>query len=124
MNKIISQASHDTGACYRVSKCAEIVFEHEKMVRGEGPTVLDERMETMNPDGNEIYKFFGIEQADGIKSKVILECVKNKVEKRVMMLVITELDDTNLDSAINVKVIPVAAYSMNVCKFTKGELND
>ena len=40
------------------------------------------------------------------------------------MLVITELDDTNLDSAINVKVIPVAAYSMNVCKFTKGELND
>ena len=124
MNKITVQASHDTGACYGVSKCAEIVFEHGKMVRGEGLTVLDERMETMNPDGNEIYKFFDIKQADGIKSKVILECVKNKVEKRVKMLVITELDDTNLDSTINVKVIPVAAYSINVCKFTKGELND
>ena len=39
------------------------------------------------------------------------------------MLVNTELNDTNLISAINVKVIPVAAYSMNVCKFSKGELN-
>ena len=124
MNKIIVQASHNTGACYGVSKCAEIVFEHGKMVRGEGLTVLDERIETMNPDGNEIYKFFGIKQSHGIKSKVVLERVKNKVEKRVKMLVITELDDTNLDSAINVKVIPVAAYSMNVCKFTKGELKD
>ena len=38
------------------------------------------------------------------------------------MLVNTELNDTNI-SAINVKVIPIAAYSVNVCKFSKGELN-
>ena len=35
-NKIILQASHDTGACYGVSKCVEITFEHGKMERGEG----------------------------------------------------------------------------------------
>ena len=40
------------------------------------------------------------------------------------MLVNTELNNTNLISAINVKVIPVAAYSMNVCKFSKRELNE
>ena len=40
------------------------------------------------------------------------------------MLVNTELNDTNHISAINVKAIPVAAYSMNVCKFSKGELNE
>ena len=34
------------------------------------------------------------------------------------MLVNIELNDKNL-AAINVKVIPVAAYSMNVCKFIK-----
>ena len=27
VNEVIKQASHDTGACYGVSKCAEIVFE-------------------------------------------------------------------------------------------------
>ena len=40
------------------------------------------------------------------------------------MLVNTDLNDTNLISAINVKVILVAAYSMNVCKFSKEKLNE
>ena len=56
MNEIIVQASHDTGACYGVSKCAEIVFEHGKMTKGEGLQVLEERVKTMDPNENEIYK--------------------------------------------------------------------
>ena len=41
INEVIIQASHDTGACYGVSKCAEIVFERDKMVRGEGLEVVE-----------------------------------------------------------------------------------
>ena len=33
VNKVIVQASHDSGACYGVSEFAEIVFERGKMVR-------------------------------------------------------------------------------------------
>ena len=33
VNEVIVQASHNTGACYGVLKCAEIVFERGKMVR-------------------------------------------------------------------------------------------
>ena len=36
VNEMIVQASNDTGACYRVAKCAEIIFERGKMVKGEG----------------------------------------------------------------------------------------
>ena len=43
--------------------------------------------------------------------------------KRVRMVVNTELNDANLISAINAKVIPVAPYPMNICKFSNGELN-
>ena len=50
INDTIVQASHDTGACYGVEKCAEIIFEKEKMIRGEGLQVLQERMKTMDPD--------------------------------------------------------------------------
>ena len=32
--EMIVQASHDTRACYGVAKCAEIVFERSKMVKG------------------------------------------------------------------------------------------
>ena len=75
----------------------------------------------MDPDENEIYNFLGIEQVDGIKTKKVFERVKGEVNKRVKMLTNTELN-VNLVRAINMKVIPVAAYPMNVCKFNGGEL--
>ena len=52
VNEIIVKARHDNGASYRVSKCAEILFEHEKMVRAEELPVFEERMETMDPNNN------------------------------------------------------------------------
>ena len=66
----------------------------------------------------------GIEQADGIKMKRVFERVKEEVKKRLQMLTSTKLNDVNLMCAINAKVILVAAYPMNVCKFTSGELNE
>ena len=81
-------------------------------------------MKTIDPDENETYKFLGIEQADGIKTKKVFEQVKGEVSKRFKILSNTELNDVNLVRAINTKVIPVAAYPMNVCKFTDGELKE
>ena len=94
------------------------------MVKGKGLEVLEERIRVIDSDKNEIFKFLGIEQADGIKTKKVFERVKGKVNKRVKTLTNTELNDVNLVRAINTKVIPVAAYSMNVCKFTDGELKE
>ena len=76
----------------------------------------------MDPEENGIYKFLGIEQADGIKTKAVFERVKGEVNKRVKMN--ADLNDVNLVRAINTKVIPVAAYLMNVWKFTGGELKE
>ena len=81
-------------------------------------------MKAIDPDKNEIYRFLGIKQADGIKTKKVFDRVKDEVNKRVKMLTNTELNDVNLVHAINTKVIPVAAYSMNICKFTDGELKE
>ena len=36
----------------------------------------------------------------------------------------TELNDDNLIKAINMKVITVAAYAMNICKFNVSELKE
>ena len=52
LNDIIIQAGHNTVACYGMSKCVKIIFEHDKMMRGEGLQVLEERMKTMHPDEN------------------------------------------------------------------------
>ena len=68
-NDMIVQASNDTGACYGVAKCAEVVFGRGKMVKDESLQVLNERMKTIDPEENEIGKFSRFERADGIKNK-------------------------------------------------------
>ena len=81
-------------------------------------------MKTIDPDENEIYKFLGVEQADGIKKKEVYNRVKEEISRRMNIITRTELNDKNLVKAINAKVIPVAAYPMNVCKFTQSELTE
>ena len=51
----------------------KVVFERGKMVRGKGLEVLEERMKAIEPDENELFKFLGIEQVDGIKIKKVFE---------------------------------------------------
>ena len=73
VNTMIVQARSDTGACYGVSKYAEIVFERGKMIKGEGLPVLQKRMKTINPNNKKTYKFQVVEQSDGIKKKDVME---------------------------------------------------
>ena len=46
------------------------------------------------------------------------------MQSRLSTLLNAELYDKNLIKAINTKVIPVMAYVMNVCTFSKGELEE
>ena len=57
-------------------------------------------------------------------TKEVYNTVKEEVKRRLQILKKTELNDKNLIKAINTKVIPVAAYPVNVSKFTKAELNE
>ena len=123
-NETIVKASMDTGACYGVKKCAEIVFKKGKMIKGEGLTVLEEKMEAIDPNKNEIYTFLGFEQANKIDVKRVMERVKKEIRKRLDHLTSLNLNDQNLMKAINSRVIPVAGYVMNVCHLGKNELDE
>ena len=76
----------------------------------EGLQVLNERMKTLDPDENKIYM--------RIKKKEVYNRVKEEIIRIINIITRTELNDKNLVKAINTKVIPVAAYRMNVYKFT------
>ena len=102
------KASMDTGACYGVKKCAEIVFKKGKMIKGEGLTILEEKMEVLDPNKNEIYTFLGCEQANKIDVKRVMERVKKEIRKRLDHLTSLNLNDQSLLKAINSRVIPVA----------------
>ena len=121
VNETIVKASFDTGACYGVKKCAEIVFNKGKMVKGEGLQILQERMKPLDPENCEIYKFLGCEQSEGIEKVKALGSVQESMVTRLLDM---ELYDKNLIKAINTRVLPVAMYPMNVCKMSKTELNE
>ena len=70
---MIVKASMDTGACYEVRKCSEIIFRKGKMIKGEGLAVLEEKMDALDPNKNEIYKFLGCNQADKTDGKRVMK---------------------------------------------------
>ena len=92
------------------------------MIKGEGLIVLEERMQALDPDQNEIYKFLGCEQANKVKR--VMERVKKEIRKRLDHLTGQNLNDENLMKAINSRVIPVAGYVMNVCNLGKSDLDE
>ena len=124
VNDLILKASMDIGECYGVKKCAKMVFGRGKMIKGEGLTVSEQKMEALDPEKNEIYKFLGCEQADKIDVKRVMEKVKKEIRKRLDHLTSLNLNDQNLMKAINCRAIPVAGYVMHVCNLRKGELDE
>ena len=91
----------DTGACYGVKKCAEVIFKDGKMVKGEGLNILQERMSVLDPEKKEVYKFLGCEQRDKIDVKMVKKRVKEEIRKRAKQLVKRNLNDKHLMQAIN-----------------------
>ena len=122
LHDTIVQASFDTGARYGVKKCAEVVFRKGVMVKGNGLSIMEDRMKSLDPDNGDYYKFLGLEQANGIDRHQVYKNVKEKVKERMQNIVTYELHDKNLINAINTRVIPVITYGMNVIKYTKEEL--
>ena len=54
---------------------------------------------------------------------MVFERVKEEILKRVKMIANTKLSDANLIKAINMKIMAVAAYAMNLCR-SVGELKE
>ena len=72
------------------------------------------RNEDHGPDKNEIYKFLGVEPADGNKIKEVYNKATEEISRRMNIITKSELNGNNL-----VKAIIMLAYPMNICKFTQ-----
>ena len=83
------------------------------MIKGEGLSVIEEKMKALDPEQREIYKFLGCEQAENIDMERVMARIKAETEKRTNALVRQDLCNKNLIKAINRTVIPVAGYVMN-----------
>ena len=94
------QVSLDTGACYGVKKCAEIVFKRGKlkMIKGAGLSVIKEKMKASDLKQREIYKFLGCELAEKIDMERVMARVNAETEKRTNALVQRDLYTIRISS--------------------------
>ena len=73
-------------------------------------------MKTKSINSWELNRLMVSEQNSVWKSEEVL--------KRVKMIANTKLNNANLIKAINMKIIPVAAYAMDICRINVGELKE
>ena len=76
----------DTGACYGGKKYGEIVFRVGKMIKGDGLSISKNKMNALDPEHKEVYKFLGCEQGDKTNTKRVIENSKNELKKRTEQL--------------------------------------
>lgn len=69
VNKLILKDNVKTWAYYEVEDCSETVFNREGMVKNVGLQKLLKRMKAIKTSQRDIYKFLGIEEADGVNAK-------------------------------------------------------
>jgi hypothetical protein len=123
-NGIVTRISHDVGMRFGVKKCAEIIYQRGKMVKGNGMEILEGKISSLDPTKSEFYTFLGVEEANGQIDKAVKQRVLTKCFAVASKLMGMQLYERNLIRAINTKVMAMARYCMTICHFGRKELKD
>ena len=73
-------------------------------------------------DQEEVYKYLGINEGDGIQHAAMKEKVRKEYCRRVRLVLKSELNAANRFEAINTLAVPVVTYSINVINWKMSEI--
>ena len=124
VNEMFVKASMDTGACYGLKKCADILFRKGNIIKEEEWAVLEEKLDTLDSNKNEIYKFLGCEQAYKTDVKQVQKRVKKEMKNQLDHLTGLNLYAQNVMKTTNCRVTPVAGCVINEYSLGKGILDE
>ena len=70
------------------------------------------------------YKYLGINEGDGIQHSKMKEKIRKDYFRKIIMVLISELNAINKIEAINTVAIPVVTYSFNIINWTAEDIKD
>ena len=70
----------------------------------------------------EVYKYLGIDESDGIQHSKMKEKIRKEYYRRVRLILRTELNGRNKMEAINSLAVPVAQYSFGIIDWKISEI--
>ena len=119
--KIVKQSSDDIGMEFGLEKYAKASFRKGKPA-STGNIVIDNDTEIKQLDQKGVYKYLSVDESDGIQRSKMKEKIRKEYNRRVRLILRTELNGRNKIEAINSLAVPVVQYSFGIIDWKISEL--
>ena len=91
---------------FGLEKCAKANFKRSKLA-STGNVVINDDTEVQELDQEDVYKYLGVDESDGIQLSKMKEKIRKEYNRRVRLILRTELNGRNKVEAINSLAVPV-----------------
>ena len=117
----VKKFSDYIGMTFGLDKCAKATFKRGKLTQTTS-LELDRSTIIKDPEQEELYKYLGVNESDGIQHSQMKEKIRKECYRRVRAILKTELNSANRIEAINTLAIPVVTYSFNIINWTISDI--
>ena len=121
MVNIIEQFSTDIGMSLGLNKCKVVNMRKGKLVELGGIQLVSGGV-IAELKSDEVYKYLGVEELDGVKHERMKTKVWSAAKQKLKKLLESELNSRNLFQAINECVMPVITYSFGAVHWLESEV--
>ena len=119
--KIVKQFHDDIRIEFGLEKCAIASFKKGRLT-STGNIVIDKDTEIQELDQEGVNKYLGVDKSDGIQHSKMKEKIRKKYNRRVRLILRTELNGRNKIEAINSFAFSVVHYSFGIIDWKICEL--
>ena len=117
----VKKFSDDIGMTFGLDKCAKATFKRGKLTQTTS-LELDRSTIIKDLEQEELYKYLGVNENDGIQHSQMKEKIRKECYRRVRAILKTEFNSASRIEAINTLAIPVVAYSFNIINRTISDI--
>ena len=119
----VKNISDDIKMEFRLDKCAKASFKRGKKVSAEGIPLNDIKV-IQDLDQAETYKYLEMEEGEGVQHHKMKVNIRKEYERRIKIVLKSELNARNKMAAINTLAVPVILYSYGVIDWKLDEIQD
>ena len=120
---LIESFSHDIGMSLGLSKCKVVNLRAGKYASLGGVELAGGGVvEELKTD--EVYKFLGVEELDGIRHDIVKAKAWANAKTKLRKLLESELNSRNLFQAINECIVPILSYSFGIVHWLESDVKE
>ena len=108
---------------FGLDKCAKASFKRGKKVSAEGIPLNDNQV-IQDLDQAKTYKYLGMEEGEGVQHHKMKVNIRKEYNRRIKLVLKSELNARNKIAAINTIAVPVILYSYGVTDWKLDEIQD